>query len=229
MLTTKAAVDPALALGLEVAMLRAPRLVPTATWRLCSSVDGVEIHDSRSGEPDQPTWVSYGMAAEFLVLAMHEAGLSATVHVEDPHQTGTVARFDVTESAPPSRPDRALFDAATGRQWQTLLVLPHAGGEATTYQRDILLMAAASERAELVWHTPVAPGHDREAIVTATDEPADWFRAGRAAAHVLLRAETLGLRAELVTPSLRHAQLRAVIRKELRPPRYPQVLFQVSV
>ena len=226
---TKTAVDPALTLGLEVAMLRAPRLVPAATWRLQRSDGGVELVDLPAGAHyEQPTWVSYGMAAEFLVLALHEAGLSATVEVGEPGETGLVARFDVTASAPPSRLDAALFDAATSRQWQTLLVLPDAGGSTTAYQRDILMMAAAGQRAELVWHTPIAPGHDRQAIVTTADDAVEWFRSGRAAAHVMLRAETLGLRAELVTPSLRHAQLRDAIRKELRPLRYPQVLLQIG-
>ncbi|MBK5307155.1 MAG: hypothetical protein JJD92_10745 [Frankiaceae bacterium] len=229
MLTTKEAVDPALALGLEVAMLRAPRLVPSATWRLRSRDGGVEIHEPAGGtQADQPSWVSYGMAAEFLVLAMHEAGLSATVELGDPQDCGLVASFDVTASAPPSRLDAALFGAATGRHWQTLLVLPNGGSSSTAHQRDVLMMAAASQRVELVWHTPVAPGHDRQAIVTTTDDAVDWFRSGRAAAHIILRAETLGLSAELVTPSLRQAQLRATIRKQLQPPRYPQVLLHVT-
>jgi hypothetical protein len=226
---TNAAVDPALALGLEVAMLRAPRLVPAATWRLHRTDRGLEIVDPAGGAAtDQPTWVSYGMAAEFLILALHEAGLSSTVEVVDNPDCEVVARFGVGSSAPPSKLDAALFDAATSRPWQTMMVLPHPTGEATAYQRDILRMAAAGQRAELVWNTPVAPGHDRQAIVTATDSATDWFRAGRAAAHIMLRAHTLDLSAELVTPSLRRAQLRASLAAQLRPPRYPQVLLQIA-
>jgi hypothetical protein len=227
MLTTRRALDPALVLGLEVAMLRAPRLVPVATWRLNGTDDGLDIVDEERARTDQPTWVSYGMAAEFLVLALHEAGLSATVELVPDTDPRRVAHLAVMPSAPASRLDLALFDAATRRQWPDLLVLPHGGGEATAYQRDILSMAAAGQRVELAWHLAVAPEHDRQAVMTATDDVADWFRAGRAAAHVLLRATTLGLCAELVTPSLRHPQLRAVIGQDLRPPRYPQVLLQI--
>jgi hypothetical protein len=90
------------------------------------------------------------------------------------------------------------------------------------------MMAAASQRVELMWHTPVAPGHDRQAVATTDDDVVDWFRAGRAAAHIMLRAHTLDLHAELVTPSLRLAQLRAAICRQLRPPRYPQVLLEIA-
>jgi hypothetical protein len=226
---TNAAVDPALALGLEVAMLRAPRLVPTASWRLHRTDHGLEIVDPAGGAPaDQPTWVSYGMATEFLVLALHEAQLSAAVEVASDRACTLVARITVGSSAAPSKLDAALFEAATCRQWQSMMVLPHATGEATAYQRDILMMAAAGQRAELIWHTPVAPGHDRQAIATSADDVVDWFRAGRAAAHIMLRAHTLGLSAELVTPSLRLAQLRTAIATQLRPPRYPQVLLQIA-
>ena len=62
-----------------------------------------------------------------------------------------------------------------------------AGAPPTPYQRDVLELAAAFPGARLAWDVPVAPDSLRAAVVTSGDTWADWFHAGRAAAHVLLR------------------------------------------
>lgn len=228
MLTLTTGIDPVLVEWLERMTLRAPRLVDRASWELRFSSGAIELVEPEGAvRVDQPSCASYGMAVEFLVTALHDRAMSAQVTpVLDPANR-ILARIALVPSATPSKIDRALFDALEGDRWPALLSLPQGGSPATAYQRDVLMLAAAAHRTALVWDVPITPDASRAALVTPTDSPEDWFRAGQATAHVLLRARTLGLETALVTPSLRHTPVREAIREWLRPEAYPQVLLQV--
>jgi hypothetical protein len=228
MVTVTTGLDPLLVAWLERTMLRAPRLVDRATWELRFSSGGLELVQ-REGPVrlDQPSCASYGMAVEFLVTALHERSVTARVLPLLVPTNRVLVRLEAAPSAVPSRIDRELMEALDSELWPALLSLPQPGQGPTAYQRDVLMMAAAAHRTTLVWDVPVTPDAVRDAVATDTDTPADWFRAGESTAHVLLRAHTLGLRASLVTPSLRHAPVRQAIRGWLEPERYPQVLLQL--
>jgi len=228
MLTVSTGFDPVLVEWLERAALRAPRLVPRPVWDLRFTGGALELV-ARAGEVriDQPSCASYGMAVEFVVTALHERGISAHVATGPLPRSRVVARIEPVPSAPAGKMDHALYAALDQNDWPALLSLPTSGCPARSYQRDVLGLAAAAQRTTLVWDVPLTPDATRAAIVTPTDTPEDWFRAGRGTAHVLLRASTLGLRTALVTPSLRHSAVREAIRRWLRPAAYPQVLLQV--
>jgi len=227
-LTVTTAFDPLLVAALEHAARQAPRLVERVTWELCFAGGAVTLTappgDVRN---DQPACVSYGMAVEFVVTALHERGIAAHVATGPTPGSRVLARIEPLPSASPTKIDHALYAALEAGPWPPLLSLPCTGCPATTYQRDVLGLAAAAQRTTLRWDVPVTPDAIREAVATSADTPDDWFRAGRSTAHVLLRARTLGLRATLVTPSLRHDVVREAIRPWLRPTGYPQVLLQV--
>lgn len=220
--------DPVLVEWLEQTVLRAPRLVQRAPWELrCTDGELALVASSGEVRVDQPACVSYGMAVEFLVTALHERGMSAHVATGPTADDPVLARIEPLPSVVPSKIDHALFTALDGTRWPPLLELPGSGCAPTAYQRDVLGLAAAALRTTIVWDVPITPDATRAAIVTAADGPDDWFRAGRGTAHVMLRARTLGLRTALVTPSLRHQAVREAIRGWLRPVAYPQVLVQV--
>jgi hypothetical protein len=228
MLTVSARLDPLLVAWLDRTMLRAPRLVDRATWELRFSSGGLELVQLDGPvRVDQPSCASYGMAVEFVVTALHERALTAQVTPLLVATNRVLVRMELTSSAVPSTVDRALMDALDSERWPALLSLPQPGPGPTAYQRDVLMMAAAAHRTTLAWDVPVTPDAMRDAVATHTDTPADWFRAGLSTAHVLLRAQTLGLHGSLVTPSLRHAPVREAIRGWLDPHLYPQVLLQL--
>ena len=228
MLTLVTGLDPVFVEWLERAVSKAPRLVQRVTWELRFAGGRLElVTTGRDARLDQPACASYGMGVEFLVTALHERGLSARVTAGLMPGQPVLASIEPLPSAAPSKIDRALYTALDAVRWPVLLSLPTTGCEATPYQRDVLDLAAASHSTRLVWDAPVSPDTRRTAVVTQTDAPDDWFRAGRATAHVLLRAQTLGLQTSLVTPSLRHATVRAAVRAWLQPPGYPQVLLQL--
>ena len=228
MLTVTAGVDPLLVGWLEQTMQRAPRLVDGVPCELRFSSGRLELVEPDGPvRIDQPGCASYGMAVEFLVTALHERALTAQVTRVLSTTDRVLARLELAPSATPSTVDRALFEALDSEHWPALLSLPQPGPEPTAYQRDVLVMAAAAHRTTLLWEVPITPDAVRDAIATTSDTPADWFAAGRSTAHVLLRAHTLGLRASLVTPSLRHAPVREAVRGWLNPQVYPQVLLQL--
>jgi hypothetical protein len=227
MLATRTAFDPVLVEWLERSALLAPRLVERATWELRLAGGVLELVTARDIRLDQPACASYGMAVEFLMTALHERGLSGRVVSGPATDEPVLARIEPVPSATPSKIDHALFTALEAHAWPVLLSLPTAGCPPTAYQRDVLGLAAATHRAVLEWDVPVTPDALRAAIVTPADSTDDWFRAGRATAHVLLRAHALGLQSRLVTPSLRHAAVREAVRRWLPAPGYPQVLLQV--
>jgi hypothetical protein len=227
-LTLVTGVDPLLVEWLERAVSRAPRLVQRVTWELRFAGGALElVTTGREVRVDQPACASYGMAVEFLLTALHERGMSGGVTFAPSPDQPVLARIEARPSAAPSKIDRALFMALDIVHAPVLLSLPTTGCEATPYQRDVLDLAAAAHRTRLVWDAPVSPDTRRTAVVTPADTPDDWFRAGRATAHVLLRAHTLGLQTSLVTPSLRHATVRDAVCAWLQPPAYPQVLMQL--
>ena len=228
MLTVTTGFDPVVVEWLEQVALKAPRLVQRATWQLRFASGALELVPGDGAvRIDQPACASYGMAVEFVVTALHERGMSVRVASGPSAHDEVLARIEPLPSAVPSKIDHALFAALEQTSWPALLSLPGTGSAATAYQRDVLGLTAAAQRTELVWDVPITPDATRHAIVTAADTPDDWFRAGRSTAHVMLRARTLGLRTDLVTPSLRHAAVREAIRGFLRPTAYPQVLVQV--
>jgi hypothetical protein len=138
-----------------------------------------------------------------------------------------LARVEPLAFAPPSKIDHALYAAVDATPWPLSLTVPTAGCPATSYQRHVLGLAAVAHGTTLAWDVPITPDALRTAVVTTADTPEDWFRAGRATAHVLLRGHALGLSGRLVTPSLRHSSVREAVREWLGTSGYPQVLLQV--
>jgi hypothetical protein len=228
MLTLTAGVDPLLVGWLEQTTQRAPRLVDGVPCELRFSSGRLELVEPEGPvRIDQPSCASYGMSVEFLVTALHERAITARVTPVLSPDDRVLVRLELLPSAKPSTVDQALFEALDSEHWPALLSLPQPGPGPTAYQRDVLGMAAAAQRTTLLWDVPITPDAVRDAVATTADGPEDWFAAGRSTAHVLLRAHTLGLRASLVTPSLRHAPVREAIRAWLHPQVYPQVLLQL--
>lgn len=224
MIALTSAMNPALVEGLERVMRRAPRLAERTTWGLRQAGGHLELAEVDGGlRVDQPGSLSYAMAVEFLALGLHELGIRGDVTFLPEGGQEVVARIELLPSARPSKTDVALYVAATGRHWPAGLDLPRLGGAPTAHQNDVLMTAAAAQRARLVWDFPVTSDGTRTAIATNEDTVQDWFSAGRAAAHILVRAESLGLEARLVTPLLGSHETRASLGQLLRPAGYPQV------
>lgn len=79
----------------------------------------------------------------------------------------------------------------------------------------------------------VAEGSDRNAglvllLVTETDDPADWIRAGQSLQRLLLRADQYGLAVAFHTQALEVPELRDFVRTRFCAGRHPQSLLRIG-
>lgn len=196
-------------------------------WAVLPAGDDVEPHHR------QPHLLSCGSAVEHVVVALQAQGHRVEVQLFPPTEPTAVATVHVVGPGPATAVDHALraaCDPATRPPAQGIGVRPSDLRE--------LNLAVEAFGVEALWSSDLAARRELKGLqrvgavdaprpmvtlVTSGDDRHDWVQAGRALAHLLLKAATLGLTGRMEPHSLRLRSTREAVRTTWDLRQWPQV------
>jgi hypothetical protein len=218
------------------AVAKAPQVVLDPTWCLDVGRDSWRLV-SETGRParavDQGTLVGAGSALEHAVLALEGRHQRVSVTLLPP--TDELAIAVVTLVGPGPAPDLTVAAPTPP---------PSAQVQPSDLRR--LNLAAEAFGVEVLWSSELTATWSTQALqrveaadgtkqprpmatlVTRDDSPASQVQAGRALAHLVLRAAALGLDAHLDVHALGHRATREQLRQAWALSAYPQVQLTVG-
>lgn len=215
------------------AVAQAPQVVADPQWCLDVGRDCWRlVSDSRSEARslDQGTLVGAGSALEHAVLALEARRHKVAVELLPVSDEAVIASLVLVGEGP--APDLVVSPGAPAHRDQLqpsdlrrLTLAAQAFAVEVLWSSDLTSVQGAG-RLERV---PAAPlPRPMATLVTHEDGPAAQVRAGRALAHVLLRAHALGLDARLEVHALGRRRTREELRRAWELSAYPQVQLTVG-